>query len=264
MSTDLKRVETELQAVALSAGRMVREARQSSLPEVDSKGSHADLVTATDRYVNDRIVELIQKLFSGFQIVSEEAEDVVGNGHRVYVDPIDGTMNFVHGFREVAVSLGYWHDGEPKVGVVYNPFTDDLFSSAAGSGATLNGRLISPSQAQTLDECLVGSGWPYEKDAVPEAARVMGRACTTVREVRTIGSAALAVCYVAAGVFDGFWEWSLEPWDLAGAVAIGLEAGATVTTGQGAEFSLDSPSVAAATPRIHGSLVDVVNHGTPL
>lgn len=263
VSTDLKQVETEIQAVALSAGRMVREERDLRLPDPDSKSSHADLVTATDRRVNDRIVDLLQKDFPGFQIVSEEADEVSGNANRIYVDPIDGTMNFVHGFREVAVSIGYWSDGEPKVGVVYNPFTDELFSSAAGHGATLNGRRIAPSRARRLEDCLVGSGWPYDKTAVAQAAGVMGNVCASVREVRTIGSAALAVCYVASGVFDGFWEWTLEPWDLAAAVAIAREAGATVSTATGQAFSLDSPSVAAATPNIHGSLVDVVNHGTP-
>jgi myo-inositol-1(or 4)-monophosphatase len=220
-------------------------------------------VTVTDRRVNDLIVELIHKLFPGFQIVSEEADEVAGNAHRIYIDPIDGTMNFVHGFREVAISIGYWHEGAPKVGVVYNPFTDELFSAVAGSGATLNDRPVTPSGAGALDECLVGSGWPYDKDSVPEAARVMGSVCRSVREVRTIGSAALAICYVAAGVFDGFWEWTLEPWDLAAAAAIAVEAGATVTTAQGENFSLESPSVAAATPFIHGPLVDVVNQGTP-
>lgn len=263
MSTDPLVVADAIRAAALSGGRIIRESFGSRASAgVEEKTSFSDLVTTVDHRVNEHVVELLTALLPDFAIISEESADVPGNAQALYVDPIDGTMNFIHGFREIAVSIGYWNDGRAAAGVVYNPITDELFSAVAGYGAQRNGVPIHASSVKGLEESLVASGWPYAKDRVENAAAVMGRMCLTTREVRTIGSAALAACYVGAGVFDGFWEWGLEPWDLAAGMLIAREAGAIATDADGSEFSLARANIAVAGPRIHGALVDVVNSQT--
>jgi myo-inositol-1(or 4)-monophosphatase len=253
-STSQDSVLSSLEAAALAGGAVLRREFFARSFETNSKTSHSDLVTSADHAVTAAVVPLVERLMPDVVMVAEEA---AGPGsapcgdNRVYIDPIDGTLNFVHGFPEVCVSLGYWEAGEPVIGVVYNPVRDQLFSGMRSRGAFLNGQPIHTASAERLEEGLVGTGWPYDHSLLGTALSDLGSVVGKVREVRTIGSAALGVCYVASGVFDAFWEHSLSPWDLAGAAVIALESGALVTRPDGSPFDLFRGDVLVANPAIH-------------
>lgn len=250
--------EAMLYVAQLAAAR-VAHAYHANSAEATEKGSHASLVTEVDVEANKLIVRELQRRFSDATIVSEEGEVPEPSDSTFYVDPIDGTMNFVHGVPDVAVSIGYYQDGHPVAGVVMNPITGTTFHAIQGGGAYRDFQCISPSSTDVLRRSLLASGWPYDKSMIAQTAQTLGRVCTEAREVRIIGSAALAVCHVASGVFDGFWESGLEPWDLAGSVAVAHEAGALVTDRNGEEFDISSGDIVVTNGRFHRSLIDVVN-----
>jgi len=247
-------VLASLEAAALAGGAVLRREFFARSFETNSKTSHSDLVTSADHAVTATVVPLIERLIPHVAVVAEEsvsAESAPVGENKVYIDPIDGTLNFVHGFPEVCVSLGYWEAGRPTIGVVYNPIRDQLFSGVRSRGASLNGQPIHTASAERLEDGLVGTGWPYDHSLLSTALHDLGSVVGSVREVRTIGSAALGVCYVASGVFDAFWEHSLSPWDLAGAAVIALESGALVTRPDRAPFELYRGDVLVANPAIH-------------
>ena len=174
------------------------------------------------------------------------------------VDPLDGTTNFAHGYPVFCVSVGLLEAGEPVAGVVYDPVREELFEAARGRGAFLNGRPIRVSECPALGEALLVTGFPYDfqnvrDDTVDLFSRFLHRA----QAVRRDGSAALDLCYVAAGRFDGFWERRLKPWDTAAAAAILREAGGLVTRFDGAPFSVFDREILAAGPKLHPAMVSV-------
>eukprot|EP01008_Symbiontida_sp_HLA12_P000531 NODE_1528_length_587_cov_1.862069_g1515_i0.p1 GENE.NODE_1528_length_587_cov_1.862069_g1515_i0~~NODE_1528_length_587_cov_1.862069_g1515_i0.p1 ORF type:complete len:184 (-),score=60.15 NODE_1528_length_587_cov_1.862069_g1515_i0:35-586(-) len=151
------------------------------------------------------------------------------------IDPLDGTTNFTHGLSIFSVSIAFSVWGEEKVGVVFNPMTGELFSAVRGRGADLNGRPIHASSARELSESLLVTGFPYLfSEIMPDALAVFGRFMEASRGVRRLGSAALDLCFVACGRFEGFWEQNLNPWDTAAGALIAREAGALVTDFSGA------------------------------
>jgi len=247
-----------LYVVGLAAAR-VAHAYEHNPPKAAVKESHASLVTEADAEANKLIVRELQHRFPDATIVSEEGEVKKPTESTFYVDPIDGTMNFVHGLPDVAVSIGYYQKGQPFAGVVMNPITGTTFHAIRGGGAYRNFQAISPSNTDVLRRSLLASGWPYDKSMIAQTARTLGIVCIEAREVRIIGSAALAVCHVASGVFDGFWESALEPWDLAGSVAIANEAGSLITDTNGAELDISSGDILVTNGRLHGALLDLVH-----
>lgn len=256
------RVSEAIIAAALHGGRTVARAFASRRFDTEEKSSDSDLVTTIDREVGTRITELLERLLPEASIINEEADASHEQGPHsdacIYIDPIDGTTNFVHGFGEVAVSIGYWEQGHPVAGVVYNPVHDDLFAAVKGSGATRNGKTIHASATTKISEALLGTGWPYARTEIPRTLESLTDLASESRELRTIGSAALAVCYVGAGVFDGFWEYRLSPWDLAAAILIASEAGATVTSPSGGPFELEHGEILVTNGHIHDQMLEHV------
>lgn len=251
-------LERGMVAAVLAAGRRVRELFRTAELGVRAKSGPGDLVTKADLEATEIALELIGRMFPGVAVVSEETGGEAGEGATFYLDPLDGTLNYVHGYPEFAVSLGLWEGGRPLAGVVYNPIADDLYRAAIGSGAFWNGRRIGCSRARALDECLLASGWPYDKTAAARNGIRMARLCRDAREVRVLGSASLALCHIASGTLDGYFEEGLASWDLAGGAAIAAQAGVSLSDLLGGPFSLEKGEVLASGSAIHSRLVEAV------
>jgi myo-inositol-1(or 4)-monophosphatase len=244
------------QAVAVSAGAMLRAAHHRRRT-VDFKGE-IDLVTEMDRKVERYIGRELSRSFPTHDFLAEEAQRNVATGSefRWVVDPLDGTTNYAHGLPIYSVSIALEHGGQVVVGVVYQPALDELFAAQKGWGARLNGRRIAVSARARLAHCLLVTGFPYDMHTTrDDNLKYFRRFSKRARAVRRLGSAALDLCYVACGRFDGYWEMKLAPWDVAAGSLIAAEAGARITTMQGRPFSIYGRSIVAAGSRLHGILL---------
>ncbi len=213
--------------IARNAGRTIRPYFRSDRLDIHSKLNEADIVTAADKASEAIIVKSIKHLYPSHSILSEEmgAENHDGE-YRWIIDPLDGTTNFSAGIPIFAVSIGIEHNGVPVVGVVYDPVLDELFTAVKGQGAFLNGSPIHVKDNNRLDRAVVSTGFPVDKNVNPDnnldnVARVL----PLVRGMRRLGSAAMDICYVAAGFTDAYWEMNLHDWDVAAALLILDEAG---------------------------------------
>jgi myo-inositol-1(or 4)-monophosphatase len=242
----------DLEHMARQAGQILRAGYEKD-HQVDYKGV-IDLVTEVDRESEAFLVGEVQRRFPGHHILAEESGDIAGHAeHSWLIDPLDGTVNYAHGVPVFSVSIAYAHHGQVKLGAVYDPMRDELFSAARGHGAQLNGRRLAIAQAQELKKSLLVTGFPYDAWNSPRDnfANFVKFAKLT-QGVRRLGSAALDLCYVAAGRFDGFWELALNPWDVAAGGLVAEEAGAKVTNVDGGPDYINPPqSVLAANPVLH-------------
>jgi myo-inositol-1(or 4)-monophosphatase len=222
---------------------------------VEYKGD-ADLVTIADRNSEILIRERIKKNWPTHDVLGEEQGLVdTGSDYRWYVDPLDGTTNFAHGFPIFCVSMALEHRGKRIAGVVYDPTRDELFAAEQGSGAYMNQQRIQVSKTSTLAECLVATGFPSHKRHKNPNIYFYHQITLRTHGVRRAGSAALDLCCVASGRFDGFWEFNLNPWDTAAGVLIVEEAGGKVTDFRGGPFQLNSRETLASNGQVHGALV---------
>ncbi len=241
--------------LAAAAGAIVAEAF-GQRKEVRLK-SPVDLVTQTDREAQELILSGIAKAFPDHAIVAEEgAPSPRVAGPCWYVDPIDGTTNFVHDLPHCSVSIAFFDDGEPRAAAVYDPCKDEMFAAEKGAGATMNRSPIRVSSSLRLGESLLVTGFPYDRrDRVEFYLAYFKAFLLSARDLRRFGSAALDLCYVAASRFDGFWEWGLHPWDTAAGWLIVEEAGGRVSDFDGAPFDPWLPRVLATNGRIHEEIL---------
>jgi myo-inositol-1(or 4)-monophosphatase len=250
----------DLEQLARQAGDFLRLGYEQE-HQVDYKGV-IDLVTEVDHQSEEYLLGEIQRLFPGHQIVSEEIGLVPGRaGDEWFVDPLDGTVNYAHGIPFFTVSIAYAHNGRVTLGVVYDPLRDELFAAERDRGAWLNGRSLQVSKVTELQRSLLVTGFPYDAWSTQQNnLENFGRFAKSTQGVRRLGSAALDLCYVAAGRFDGYWELSLKPWDMAAGSLIAAEAGATVTTIDGQSDYLTPPcSLLAAPSVIHAKMLEVLS-----
>jgi len=232
---------------------------------VREKG-RGDLVTEADFQSQKIVREFLLGRFPHHGMLAEEDDPASGGasaaGFRWVVDPLDGTMNYVHGVPHYAVSIALEHCGELLVGAVYDPCLDELFSAAAGQGARCNGKPIRSSNITDPDEALAVMGFPpgMAKDA-PDL-RVFLEVVTRCQGIRRTGSAALNLCYIAAGRFDFYWSFSTKIWDVAAGALILQEAGGEVTAPEGGPFDLESGQfLAAANEQLHAKVQPMVTAG---
>ena len=248
-----------MSAIAREAGALLMHYFHQHL-QVEYKGD-ADLVTAADRASEVLIRERIQQQFPGHDVLGEEQGlNDQGSDYRWYVDPLDGTTNFAHGYPVFCVSMALERralngQGVRVAGVVYDPTRDELFSAEQGKGAQLNGEKIQVSQIATLSECLVATGFPSHKRHKNPNIYFYHQITLRTHGVRRAGSAALDLCCVASGRFDGFWEFNLNPWDTAAGVLIVEEAGGQVSRFDGSPFELNSRETIASNGLIHEALL---------
>ncbi len=245
--------------LALATGRLLAEFRRDELAIIH-KGE-INLVTAADRAAEDYLRERLGHERPGDSILGEEGGGEI-SGDRVWVlDPLDGTTNYAHGYPAWCVSIALMSNGRSVVGAVYDPTHDELFSAQLGSGAWLNGRKLAVSRQPVLDQAFIATGFPYDLREHPD--EVLAPFNAMVRQtlgVRRPGSAALDLCYVAAGRFDGFWEFGLFPWDTAAAALMVSEAGGRVTSREGGDWHPGQKFITASNSLIHDDMLKVINN----
>jgi myo-inositol-1(or 4)-monophosphatase len=241
--------------IAREAGALLMGYFQQDV-KVEYKGE-ADLVTVADRKSEAMIRERIRANWPSHDILGEEEGLAdTGSDYRWYVDPLDGTTNFAHGFPVFCVSLALEHKKQRIAGVIYDPTRDELFAAGQGSGAYLNQQRIRVSKTERLTECLVATGFPSHKRHKNPNIHFYHQITLHTHGVRRAGSAALDLCCVACGRFDGFWEFNLNPWDTAAGVLIVEEAGGKVTDFRGGPFQLDSRETLATNGLVHGPMLN--------
>jgi len=241
-------------AVAREAGALLMDFFRRRV-KIEYKGE-ADLVTEADRTSEALIRKRLHEQWPTHDVLGEEDGLVdTGSEYRWYVDPLDGTTNFAHGFPVFCVSLALEHKGQRIAAVVYDPTRDELFSAEKGSGAYLNGEPIHVSTTKNLAESLLATGFPSHKRHANPNIYFYHQITLRTHGVRRAGSAALDLCCVGCGRFDGFWEFNLNPWDTAAGVLIIEEAGGRVTRFDGSPFRLDSRQTVASNGLLHQALL---------
>jgi myo-inositol-1(or 4)-monophosphatase len=236
---------------AREAGAVLRT--EHSRPQKISYKGDVDLVTETDKRSEAIVVGRLRREFPDHRIVAEEGSGGASEASRYewHVDPLDGTTNFAHGYPCFAVSIGLLEEGQPLVGVVFNPVSDELFSTARGEGAFLNEKVIRVSAMQKLATSLVATGFPTHKRRDNVNIHYYWQFTLRSHGVRRDGSAALDLCSVACGRFDAFWEFGLKSWDTAAGVLIVTEAGGKVTDLRGGPYRPGGPDILVSNGHIH-------------
>ncbi|HUI82763.1 MAG TPA: inositol monophosphatase family protein [Candidatus Binatia bacterium] len=250
----MSRYLPELEGIARRAGALLMGyfARRVT---IEYKGE-VDLVTEADRESEKLIVQQLRAHWPEYGIVAEEGtRSETEAEYRWYVDPLDGTTNFAHGYPVFCVSIALTrHDGQLEAGVLYDPTRDEMFAAGRGCGASLNGRPMHVSSTKDLAESLLGTGFPSHKRHKNPNIHFYHQLTLRSHGVRRAGSAALDLANVACGRYDGFWEFNLNPWDTAAGVLLVQEAGGMVTRFDGSPFRLDSREVLASNGLIHREL----------
>jgi myo-inositol-1(or 4)-monophosphatase len=259
---------------ALAAGAVMRQ-NYLKPHRVTLKGA-IDPVTETDYQAQETIVALIRQAFPDHGFLAEERQREEGAAApaepgaglaweadppqcRWIIDPLDGTVNFAHGFPMFCVSIAFEAEGQLLYGVVYEPLRDELFEAQKGEGSLLNRQSIRVSRTDRLERALVATGFPYDiRERLPETTARLARVLGAVQGVRRAGSAALDMCYVACGRLDGFFEENLKPWDTAAWWLIITEAGGRITTFDGRDYDLDAPNITASNGVLHEMLLECV------
>lgn len=219
-----------------------------------------DFVSDVDRQSEFEIINIIRRAYPDHSILAEESGDSAGSSTTQWIiDPLDGTTNYLHGFPQFAVSIAVKMNNVLEAGVVYDPMLQELFVAARGQGATLNDRRIRVSNRIHLDTALLGTGLPYlPHHDFDTYLRQLSNTMRNVAGIRRAGSAALDLAYVASGRLDGFWENSLNIWDIAAGVLLVQEAGGLVTDTKGGTGFLQSGNIACGNPKIHPQLLKLI------
>lgn len=247
-------------AIVRAAGQIIRESYEQ-VQEVGRKSTEIDLVTEVDHAVERLLVGAILERFPDHAILAEEGHGTQQVSEYLWViDPLDGTVNYAHGFPIFAVSVALRKGDETILGVVYDPLRDEMFAAEKGAGATRNGQPIHVSNTGRLQNSLLATGFPYDRATRSDNnVAEFNRLITRVQGIRRAGAAALDMAYVAAGRLDGYWEQHLSPWDWAAGVLLVTEAGGTVTDFDGRPWSLGKGKIVATNGYIHDELLETLS-----
>lgn len=243
---------------ALKAGRMLRENIGKS-SEIFYKGT-VDLVTNFDTQAQRVIFDHLSSCFPDHDYLAEEGlNQNKGAEFRWIIDPLDGTTNYAHHFPVFTVSIALEREGEIVLGLIYDPMREEMFSAVKGEGAFLNGEEIRVSAVDDLNKSLLATGFPYDiRASKVNNITHFNNLLTRVQGIRRCGSAAMDLCYVASGRFDGFWELKLSPWDIAAGALIVQEAGGLISDFQNGEFTIYGAEILASNGLIHQQIVEVL------
>ncbi len=244
---------------AATKGAEILMDRLGRISKIEKKGA-IDLVTDADTGAEKAIIHTIREEFPDHSFLAEESGAAEGNiDYKWIIDPLDGTTNYAHQLGLFSISIAFELKGEIVTGIVLNPVTGELFTGLSGNGAELNEERISVSSSKTVSESLLVTGFPYDfkKIFTPLITRFTNCLKASMG-VRRLGSAALDLCYVACGRFDGFWEQNLKPWDTAAGLLIAREAGAVITDFSNTAYSLDKSELLATNGMIHGEMLSLM------
>jgi myo-inositol-1(or 4)-monophosphatase len=245
---------------AIAAGRVQKQYFRQEL-RIDKKGP-IDLVTAADLQVEREFRALIGERFPSHTVLGEEQSsgaEVPSSPFRWIIDPVDGTTNFAHGLALFCSSIALEIDGELAVGAVYDPMADELFTAERGQGAWLNGAPLRVTRCDRLVDALLVTGFPYTvREQRQKLVHLFAAFLGEAQGVRRLGSAALDLCYVAAGRFDGFWEDRLHPWDMAAGALIVEEAGGRVTDYTDRPVDMFRGQIVASNGRVHSAMLETI------
>lgn len=248
---------TVMANAAYKAARgLLRDFGEVEQLQVSRKGP-ADFVSSSDHKAEETLVEELHRARPNFGFLLEEGGTVKGsdNSNRWIIDPLDGTTNFLHGVPHFAISIGLERDGKMFAGVIYDPLRDEIFTAETGTGAYLNSKRLRVSARDQMNEALIATGMPFKGRAShPEYPAMLEAVTGSAAGVRRFGSAALDLCYVAAGRYDGFWEFALSPWDIAAGLVILREAGAVVSDVEGNDCRMETGDILATNGRLHKNL----------
>lgn len=250
--------------IAIQAARAAGKIIMRGLDQLDqiqiSEKKPNDYVSDIDQKAEQEIIKIIRKAHPNHGILGEESGESVGDEFTWIIDPLDGTRNFIHGLPHFAISIGIKHKNKIEHGVVYDPIRQELFTASRGKGARLNDHRIRVSKHSQLSECLLATGFPYRHtEATLQAYIESFRELMPLSgDIRRMGSAALDLAYVACGRFDGFWELSLKPWDIAAGMLLIKEAGGMIVDIDGSDRFFESGNIVAATPKILKLILKII------
>jgi len=256
MDDDLKRIALK----AVKEGGAILMKYLGKIKSIDYKGE-INLVTEADRRSEEVILNIIKDNYPDHRILAEETgESGNSSPFKWIIDPLDGTTNYAHGYPCFCVSLAVEHEEEVIYGAVYDPVKDELFTAEKGKGAFLNGKEIKTSSTKQLDQSLLCTGFPYDvRDDMDSNILDFRTFLMKAQAVRRDGSAALDLCYTAAGRFDGFWEQKLFPWDVAAGGLLVTEAGGKLSNFKGENFSIYDNEIVASNGIIHDQMVEALS-----
>lgn len=249
----------KLKEIVKEAGKIVKEGYKESV-EADKK-SPTELVTKYDKAVEEFLISKIEPLYPQFEIVGEESysgESLPKDA--IYIDPIDGTTNFVHKIPHLGISVGVWQESRAIEAIVYNPILEEFYYAKEGSGAFCNGQKIRATNESALQNSIIATGFPYAKHKMGAeywwVVDSFKQLLPKIRDIRRLGAAALDLCYLANGKVNGFYEVNLKPWDVAAGILIVQEAGGEVSNLSGGEYSFDKQVIVASNGAIHNELLE--------
>lgn len=250
----MQKVKRTLEKAMTEAGHILKKAM--ARPKKISYKSPVSLVTETDKKAEKTIIEIIKRNFPDHSILAEESDPKEGSHCKWIIDPVDGTTNFAHGFPIACISIGYEEDGKMKLGGVYNPFIEEWFWAEHGKGASLNGKKIQVSKVPAIKSSLLVTGFPYDRREKSDYyLNIFKNFLGNCHDVRRLGSAAIDLCYVACGRFDGYWEFGLKAWDQSAGAIIVEEAGGRLSDFRGQSFSVYGSQTLATNGKIHDEML---------
>jgi len=266
----MNKIKTTLEKALLAGGALVSKA--FDLPKKIELKSRANLVTETDKQAEEKILNVILAAFPDHAILAEETESrnpkftsntFINHNPRPFkwiIDPVDGTTNFAHGLGLVSVSIALEQNGIVTLGGIWNPILKEMFIAEKGKGAYLNGKRISVSKTPKLESSLLVTGFPYDKSRYTHERimKIVQEFLLASHGIRRLGSAAIDLCYVACGRFDGYWESKLQPWDQAAGALVAKEAGAKLSNFKGKFFSIYEQETLATNGKIHSEMLSVL------
>lgn len=220
-----------------------------------------DLVTKYDVGVENFLKEKFSKEFTSFNIIAEESDNSnLEFNDSIIIDPIDGTTNFVNGVPHCAISVGVYKGKKPYIAIVYNPILDELYTAKVGEGSFLNGNKLNVTKEDSFQKALISTGFPYTSGTVQSDLDIVINSLKTIlpkcQDIRRLGSASLDLCYVAKGVYEGYYEINLKAWDVSAGILILTEAGGKVTNHMGKEYDIfNDKCIVATNSLIHNELI---------
>ena len=248
----------ELKKIVKEAGVIVKKGYSETI-DADKK-SATELVTKYDKKVEEFLIKRITPLYSEYEIVGEESfEGGKLPKQAIFIDPIDGTTNFVHKFPHLAISVGIWSDGEAQEAIVYNPILEEFFYAQKAQGAFCNEQKLQVTNEESLQNSIIATGFPYVKHEMGAeywwVINSMQKLLSKIRDIRRLGAAAVDLCYLAQGKVNGFYEVNLQPWDVAAGILIVQEAGGIVSNLSGNKYSFEENIIVASNSKIQSQLL---------